>query len=247
MPEPADGFRRDAGNDRRDACATQKKVLAKIHFVIQSLLMQPNWAAENLQVIRTLMERSALYRRALAPIATFLGVVGIAAAVAGWKLNIETTRGFAIYWMAVSLGGLVGAFLLIRRQALKSGEKFWSPPTRRIAQAIFPALFVGMVFGVIVAVEFKTENDAISASLAVMWSLLFGLALNSAGFFMQRGIRLFGWAFLLAALGFVALFTFVDLSEWEFSTHLFMGAVFGGGHLTYGAYLYFTEKGKNAA
>ena len=33
--------------------------------------MEPNWAAEHLQVIRTLMERSALYRRALAPIMSF--------------------------------------------------------------------------------------------------------------------------------------------------------------------------------
>ena len=30
--------------------------------------MEPNWAGEHLQVIRTLMERSALYRRALAPV-----------------------------------------------------------------------------------------------------------------------------------------------------------------------------------
>ena len=192
------------------------------------------------------MERSAIYRRALAPISTFLGVIGIAAGVAGWKLNIGTTRQFSIYWMAVSLAGLAGAFLLIRRQALKSGEKFWSPPTRRIAQAILPALFVGMVFGVIVAVAFQTENDTISVSLAIIWSLLFGLALNSAGFFMQRGIRLFGWAFLIAALGVIVFFTF-DNSDTEVPPHLLMGALFGGGHLAYGIYLYFTEKGKNAA
>ena len=45
--------------------------------------MQSDWAAENLQVIRTLMERSAIYRRALGPMTTFAGGLGTAAAIAG--------------------------------------------------------------------------------------------------------------------------------------------------------------------
>ena len=45
--------------------------------------MEANWATDHLQVIRTLMERSALYRRALAPIMLTCGVIGIAAATAG--------------------------------------------------------------------------------------------------------------------------------------------------------------------
>ena len=193
------------------------------------------------------MERSAIYRRALAPISTFLGVIGIVAALVAWKLKLDRTEEFAIYWMGVSLVGLAGAFLLVRRQALKSGEKLLSPPTRRIAQAIFPALFVGMVLGVVVAVQFQGNWEPVSFSLAVIWTLLFGLALNSAGFFMQRGIRLFGWLFLLAALVAIALSIFYDFSETEISPHLFMGAMFGGGHFAYGVYLYFTEKGKNVA
>ena len=43
--------------------------------------METNWAAEHLQVIRTLMERSALYRRALAPVMLVSGVLGTGAAV----------------------------------------------------------------------------------------------------------------------------------------------------------------------
>ena len=38
--------------------------------------MESNWAEENLQTIRTLMERSAVYRRALAPIMLFAGALG---------------------------------------------------------------------------------------------------------------------------------------------------------------------------
>src|SRR6266540_1083328 len=38
--------------------------------------MESNWAAENLRVIRTLMERSAVYRRALAPLMLLAGGTG---------------------------------------------------------------------------------------------------------------------------------------------------------------------------
>lgn len=193
------------------------------------------------------MERSALYRRALAPIATFLGIIGIAAAAAALKLEMENIQVFAVYWMAVSLIGIAGAFFLVRRQALKSSEKFWSPPTRRIAQAIFPALFVGLAFGVIVAIKFRGNEDEISFSLAVIWTLLYGLALHAAGFFIPRGIRLFGWGFLLAGLAIIVFSICCDLSDKNISPHVLMGILFGGAHLAYGVYLYFTEKGKNVA
>ncbi len=45
--------------------------------------MEPKWAEENLQTIRTLMERSAVYRRALAPIMLFAGLLGVTAAATG--------------------------------------------------------------------------------------------------------------------------------------------------------------------
>ena len=41
--------------------------------------MDADSAAECLQVIRTLKERSAIYRRALAPIMIFLGILGMVA------------------------------------------------------------------------------------------------------------------------------------------------------------------------
>jgi len=50
---------------------------------MQSVNMQTNWAEENLQTIRTLMERSAVYRRALAPIVIYAGVIGVLTAAAG--------------------------------------------------------------------------------------------------------------------------------------------------------------------
>jgi hypothetical protein len=210
--------------------------------------MESNWAAEHLQTIRTLMERSAVYRRALAPITTFVGIVGIAAAIAGWALKIESLRAFAIYWMAVCLVVIAGAFFLVRRQALKNSENFWSPPTRRVAQAMLPALLIGSVAGVAVASLFAQEEAQPWASILILiWTLLYGLALLAAGFFMPRGVRLFGWGFLIAGLilqGWMLSKTFWNLQA-DYLPHLFMGVIFGASHLAYGIYLYFTEPRKN--
>ena len=53
--------------------------------------MDSNLAAEHLQVIRTLMERSAVYRRALAPVMIFAGALGMVAGfVGGWIERLIT-------------------------------------------------------------------------------------------------------------------------------------------------------------
>jgi hypothetical protein len=197
--------------------------------------MESNWAAENLQTIRTLMERSAVYRRALAPVTIYVGIVGVLAAIGGIWLSHFDTEVFTRYWMAVSLLAIAGAFLLVRRQALKSGEPFWSPPTRRIAQAMFPSLLAGFVFGLMAG------GNVI---VIPVWSLFYGLALHAAGFFMPRGIKWFGWAFILLGLSLlIKLPSVMDMTGYP--PHLLMGVLFGVSHLAYGIYLYFTEPRKN--
>ena len=214
--------------------------------------MESNWAAENLQTIRTLMERSAVYRRALAPVMIYVGVVGIVAAGAGWGLRISDSGIFAIYWMAVSLVAIAGAFILVRRQTLKSAEPFWSPPTRRIAQAMLPALVVGFIFGLLLAIKFfhiDEGDDSPSAWVLIpIWTLLYGLALHAAGFFMPRGIRWFGWAFIFMGSALLVLIINGRLladQGVDIPPHLLMGVLFGLSHLAYGIYLYFTEPRKN--
>ncbi len=213
--------------------------------------MDTNWAAEHLQTIRLLMERSALYRRALAPISIYVGGIGVAAMAGGCALKIEAPGHFAIYWLAVSILATAGALLLVRRQAIKHHESFWSPPTRRVAQAMFPPLMVGLAFGLLVAKwspEFQERYDGkfISLALIIFWTLLYGLALHAAGFFMPRGIRLFAWGIVLIGLILLGAMAWTNFSAAKISPHVVMGIIFGGSHLAYGIYLYFTER-KNAA
>lgn len=188
------------------------------------------------------MERSAVYRRALAPIMLATGVLGLAGAGIGYAFRLDKPAAFAGFWMTLSLVALAGAFLLTRRQALKADEPFWSPPTRRVTQALVPPLFAGMVAGMLHLLQ---DQPAFlpASSLPAFWMLMYGCALQSAGFFMQRGIKLFGWLFILCGALAAAEALESNSLSLQFE-HLAMGAVFGGLHLAYGGYLYFTEPRK---
>src|SRR5438552_18775399 len=107
--------------------------------------MESNWAADNLRVIRTLMERSAIYRRALAPLMLLAGSLGTFAAVIGRFAGIKSPRAFVGFWLAVAVLTFAGCFLLLRRQALRDAEPLWSPPPRRLPQALLAALAAGPI------------------------------------------------------------------------------------------------------
>lgn len=199
--------------------------------------MNNEWAAGQLQTIRLLMERSSLYRRALAPVTLFCGIMGLAAGVVGHWLRIASLSKFVGFWFAVALVTLVVALVLVRRQALKDAEPFWSPPTRRIAQMLLLPFVAGTGLGLLFC--FLSMDEKAIPVLISLWLLLYGCALNAAGFFMQRGIRWLGWVFGFAGLGLLAC---AALPGIESPPNLLMSATFGALHLLYGIYLYFTEK-----
>jgi hypothetical protein len=208
--------------------------------------MNSNSAAENLQVIRTLMERSALYRRALAPIMLFAGVVGLLTGIAALLLRVENLRVFGALWMGVAVVTVAVAFLLARRQSRQDQEPFWSPPTRRIAQALLPPLLIGMIFGVL-GMGAASDQETADLALPIAWMLCYGCALHSAGFFVPRGIRFLGWFFILGAFAVFGLMFRPDAPPSAATANIVMGAFFGVVHLLFGAWLHFTEKRDNAA
>jgi hypothetical protein len=224
--------------------------------------MNPNWAEENLQTIRTLMERSAIYRRALTPIMLFAGIIGFSAAGIGCYCTIMSPTAFVLYWFAVVAVVLAGAFLMVRRQAWRESEPFWSPPTRRIAQAIFPPLFSGCILGIFAIALDVLDNMPTKDSpptgewppsllflqlLPVLWVILYGCAVHSAGFFISRGMRIFGIVIVNLGCG-ALLFTAIHSGEeLVHFAYVVMGFFFGVLHLACAAYLAVTEKRKNVA
>lgn len=185
------------------------------------------------------MERSTLYRRALAPIFIFAGVMGVLAAGVGLILHLNSPREFGGLWMSTAVLVVIGALFIVRRQAFKESETFWSPPTRRVTQALLPPLVAGMIWGAVVL-----WWGAFSELLPYIWALFYGCALHSAGFFTSRGVKWFGWVYILLAPIVIVFLTIIDRSV---NGHLLMGFFFGVLHLIYGAYLYLTEKRKNVA
>jgi hypothetical protein len=211
--------------------------------------METNWAEENLKTIRTLMERSAIYRRALAPITLFAGFVGVLAAAIGFLCHFDSPDAIVSLWMDTALFAFVGALLIARRQAIKDKELFWSPPARRVVQAMLPSWLVGLI-GESVFRVIAVSDPQLIWWLPPIWMVLYGLALYGAGFFMPRGIRLFGWIFILSGLASLVMLTMKSVFGGYtpvIYAHWLMGFFFGVLHLAYGAYLYLTEKRKNVA
>jgi hypothetical protein len=215
--------------------------------------MNRDWAAENLQTIRTLMERASVYRRALAPIMISVGCLGLAAAVLGWKLELATPRVFIFYWLAVAVVACAVAFLLVRRQAIQASEPVWSPPARRVVQAALPALAIGLLAGLVFGWTLpslpEAQQDVASVIsmvwLPLGWIVLYGCAMHAAGFFLPRGMRIFGWSFVFGGC-LLFLAGIPDLPRGMYG-HGIMGLFFGLLHQAYGVYLYLTEQKESAA
>ena len=190
------------------------------------------------------MERSAIYRRALAPVMLSAGVIGIAAAAVPFFFPIRSNRMFTLFWMGVACVAALTAFLLVRRQALRDQEPIFSPPTRRVMEALSPPFIAGGAVGLLLAVF--DQHLGIGAWYAsAAWVILYGCALSAAGFFTPRGLKLFVRTFVYAgsALLIIAPVPFGDQQQ---SAHYIMGIFFGLLHVIYGIYLYFTERRRNA-
>jgi len=199
--------------------------------------MESDWANERLDEIKLLMERSAIYRRALAPVMIFLGVLGMAAAAAGLGLGLHSPKVFPLYWLGVGGVGMVGTYVMTRRQAFQAGENFWSPPTRRVTQALLPPFVAGGLAGVLAA----AQGGAMPGWIPALWLGLYGCGAHAAGFFMPRGMKLLGWLFVVASAGLGAAFIFQGVTPEPKSGHWIMGLFFGLLHLLYGLYLRASE------
>lgn len=232
-----------------DTLALQCKVTA----------VQPNWAEENLQVIRTLMERAGLYRRALAPVMLAVGLIGLGAGLLGAWVNVSWIWGFGQYWTTIALLGVVVTAVLVRRQALNAQEPFWTMPARKVCVALAPPFVLGGVLGL-----FDVHRGFLDSRLVEIWLSLYGCGLCAAGMFLTRGVRLLGWAFILTGITVGAAQNKWGLlgvslpgdpnANWFFANSKFIGwhlqlepnlvmaATFGAFHLVAGIYLYFTER-----
>ncbi len=209
--------------------------------------MNADWAAQNLQTIRTLMERSALYRRALAPVMLTVGCVGLASALLAYKLEVNEPVPFILWWLVTAVVSCGTAFLLVRKQAIAANEAVWSPPARRVVQAATPPLAAGFLVSIVLLwmiPDMPDDPAHIGRVIGMIWLplgwvMLYGCSIHAAGFFLPRGMKIFGWAFVLGG-GLLFAGGFPDLPPGMYA-HGIMGLFFGLLHQAYGIYLYLTE------
>jgi hypothetical protein len=201
--------------------------------------MSAQWAEENLNTIRTLMERVSVYRRALAPVAITVGLLGLAAAGLAEAMGWAGEGRFAGYWLGVAAVALLAVLLLVRRQAMRDKEEIMSPPMRRVVQALAPMLLSGLGLGVL---EVLAREHRDSVRLIALWMVLYGGALHAAGFFMQRGLRWLGLIFVFFGAIFLCLHELGYVPGLKDNAHWLMGWAFGANHLAYGLYLKLTAK-----
>ena len=166
------------------------------------------------------------------PVREFLARVKIGFPIG---LHLEARWTILSLWPGAAAVAVAGAFLIARRQALQDHDSFWSPPTRRITQALLPPLTAGL------CVSMVCKMIGFEMLLPFIWALFYGCALHSAGFFMPRGVKLLGWIYIGLASGILGYFAFSE-TDLKINVHWLMGFFFGVLHLAYGIYLYFTEQ-----
>jgi hypothetical protein len=193
-------------------------------------------AAQNLETIRSMMERATVYRMISGPTALFAGVLVIVTAIYAptdfwdWRST----------WFCVA--GLVMAFntILVLQKAKKEKTPIFSSGLRMGIRSLFPAMLVGAVIG------FFDPRGYSTLMLSWIWMLCYGVALMSTVSFAPRSLWVLGAAFLVSGLycfyRWPSSYMLYDkgLGVGE-AGDLLMGLTFGGFHLIYGLYVIFIE------
>ncbi len=188
-------------------------------------------AAENLQVIRSLMERATVYRAISRPIALFGGGMALFAyAVTEWKeCSVEC---WAYTWVvALVLVCLMNVFIVAKKSRGES-KPFWSHGLKLAVVSAGPALVFGGVFGFVLAMNGEAELAA------GIWVVSYGLSILATGTFAPCSLRVLGLVCFL--IGFATCLCWVCGSG--VNANFVMMIAFGVAHLVYGAVLTLSGK-----
>ena len=206
--------------------------------------MNADKAAEELKVIRQLMERPVRY----STMSGLSGVLAGAAAIGGlavdWHLwtRLEPNAALVInvfVWGGVFMAALVATLVLPRLREKRLGMPFWSPVKRRILVTILPPFLaaIGLTLAIVVRFGVSGGSDALHQGYLIpaIWMLFYGVALWQVGQFSPLEVKLLGACFIAAGL---ATATFGASYP-----YYAMGITFGGFHVTYGVVVWVRHGG----
>ncbi len=190
--------------------------------------MDARQAARNLEVIRTLMERTCQYQLLTARAGLAAGSLAGAGALAFLVLDPQNPWHFGSIWALVFAGSLSAATVGVILRGRQRGERIWSRPARAVLLALAPSVFAAMALSVF----FFARGEHLW--LPVIWMLCYGQGALATSAYAPSPIRWLGLAVLL--LGCLTLWLG---PAWAI---VLMGAVFGLGHIGLGVALLVAER-----
>ena len=187
-------------------------------------------AAEQLRVIRSMMERATVFRALSGETALIGGAVSLGVAWITEKMQGWLWAGFWVAGLALVLAFHV--FQLLRMKAAR-GHPFWSSGLRLTLRGVLPSLVAGGFLGLLFV---RGGNDV---AAACMWIVHYGLALLAIREFAPKSMVWLGWAFVAFGVCSLATVTNVIHLDRQWTMYLnasrLMAMAFGGFHLIYGA------------
>lgn len=189
-------------------------------------------AEENLRTIRSLMERSTIYRAISAPTALVGGLASIAAcSYLLLRFGAVPPDGgtyedcFTVTWLCVLVLTIVANTWFIWRGAKERSEPFISAGMKLALISLLPSMLCGGYFTLFLAPDVQ---------LCGIWMICYGVGLLSTSHFAPRSITFLGWVFLIS--GFCTWYPMFWAGPAMLAcTNLLMGATFGLYHLIYAA------------
>lgn len=186
-------------------------------------------AIEHLRVIRSLLEKSQVYRAVSAPAALCGGLLALIASFTSVNAASFSPRRFLFEWLAILGITTMLNFFLLNREARSRSQPFFSEGMRMALRAFLPPMLVGGVLGICL-IWFR--DDVKLASL--VWILCYGLALLSTSHFSPRSLVRLGWAFVLVGTALtMQYFVRGNFEMAQNSSSIFLGITFGLLHIAY--------------
>ncbi len=190
--------------------------------------MDARQAAQTLEVIRTLMERTCQYQLLTARASLVAGSLAGAGALAFVWLDAANPWHFGAVWAVVFVGSLAATTLGTVLRGRASGERIWSRQARTVLLALAPALVAALALTVFFFAQGWHQW------LPGVWMLCYAQGALATSAYAPTPIRWLGVAVLV--LGGVTLALGQNWSIWA------MGMVFGLGHLALGVVLLVQER-----
>ncbi|HWC75086.1 MAG TPA: hypothetical protein VG454_14215 [Gemmatimonadales bacterium] len=182
-------------------------------------------ALDNLQFIRSAMERAGSFTAVPGWGMVILGVTAVGAAIYAGALPDPTSNGssqnhWLVTWLVEALLAVAIGVVAMLHKARKAGDTLTNGPGRRFGLSVLPPFVIGAL---LTSVMYDAHQLAF---LPGVWLLCYGAGIVTGGAFSMRVVPVVGLCFM--ALGAAALFAPAAASAW------LLGAGFGGLHIVFG-------------